>query len=35
MVMDTTFASLAQESAALVADYHAWLLVEMCITLLG
>lgn len=35
MVMDTAFASLAQEPVALVADYNAWLLVEVSITLLG
>ena len=35
LVMDTAFASLVQEPVALVADYNAWLLVEVSIALLG
>ena len=35
LVMGTAFASLVQEPVALVADYNAWLLVEVSIALLG
>ena len=35
LVMDTAFASLVQEPVALVANYNAWLLVEVSIALLG
>jgi putative peptidoglycan lipid II flippase len=34
MVMDTAFASLAQEPGAVAADYNAWLLVEVAIAVL-